>query len=76
MKFPRCGRPNNYPRKRGKLLHHTGHVDTAKNVWIAKQVSLANVTIITVIGLDTLIHHSVHDNVGVHSFVYSALHNF
>ena len=59
---------------RGKLLHHMGHVVTAKNAWIAKQVSLVHVTVITLIDLYTLIHfvHSVHNNVGVHSFVYQA----
>ena len=59
---------------RGKLLHHTGHVVTAKNAWIAKQVSLVHVAVITLIDLYTLIHfiHSVHNNVGVHSFVNQA----
>ena len=32
---------------RGTLLHHTGHVVTAKNAWTAKQVSLVHVTVIT-----------------------------
>ena len=65
MKFPR--------RKRGKLLHHTGHV-TAKNTWITKQVSFVHVTVATLIELYTLIHfiHSVYNNVGVHSFMYQA----
>ena len=56
------------------LLHHTGHVVTAKNVWIVKKVSLIHVTVITLIGLyigPLLIHriHSVRNNVGVHSFI-------
>ena len=40
---------------------------TAMNVSIAKQVSLVHVTVITLIGLDTLMHLilSVHNNVGV-----------
>ena len=61
---------------RGKLLHDTWHAVTAKNAWIAKQVSLVHVTVITFIDLYTLIHfvHSVHNNVGVHSFVYQAFH--
>ena len=58
------------------LLHHTGHVVIVKNVWIGKPVSLVHVTVITLIGLDTLIHlmHSMHGNVGVHSFIYQAFH--
>ena len=40
----------------GILLHHMGHIVTAMNVWIAKQVSLVHVTVITLIGLYTLIH--------------------
>ena len=56
---------------RDKLLHHTGHVVTAKNAWIAKQVSLVHVTVITLIGLYTLVHlvHSVHNIVGVHILI-------
>ena len=38
----------------GTLLRHTGHIVTAKNVSIAKQVSLVHVTVITLIGLYTL----------------------
>ena len=36
------------------------------------EVSLVSVTVITLIGLNTFIHltHSVHNNVGVHSFIY------
>ena len=50
-----------------KVLHHTGHVVTSKNAWVAKQVSLVHVTVITSIGLFTLIHivHSVRNNIGV-----------
>ena len=56
---------------RGMLLHHTGHVATAKNAWIAKQVSLIHVTVVTLTGLYTHIHVicSVHNNVSVHSFI-------
>ena len=45
------------------------NVVTAKNVWILK--SLIHVTVITLIGLDTIIHliQSVHNNVRVHSFI-------
>ena len=55
-----------------KCIIHTGHVVTAKNMWFAKHVSLVHVTVITLTGLYTLIHfiHSVHNNVGVHSFIY------
>ena len=72
MKFPRSFDCNNWTCKRGNVLHHTGHVVTTKNVWIAKQVSFVNVTVITLIGLYTLMPliHSVHNNVGVHSFIY------
>ena len=36
------------------------------------QLKSVNVTVITLIGLYTLIHlvYSVHNNVGVHSFIY------
>ena len=57
---------------RGTLLHHKGHIVTTKNMWIAMQVLLVCVTVIAIIGLYTFIHltHSVHNNVGVHSFIY------
>ena len=64
---------------RGMLLHHTGHVVTSygaccyskERVEIAKQVSLVHVTVVTLTGLYTHIHVicSVHNNVGVHSFI-------
>ena len=45
---------------------------TAENVWFAKQVSLVHVIAITLIGLCILIYiiHSVHNNVGLHIFIY------
>ena len=71
--FPDAVDSNNYPCKRGKLLHHTGqvvtsygarcyiirgtllhttgHVATINNTWIATQVSLVHVTVITLIEL-------------------------
>ena len=40
------------------------------NAWIAKQVLLVHVTVITLIGLYTIyLIQSVHNNVSVHSFI-------
>ena len=75
MNFPGPVDCNNLPRKRGNFLHYKGHVGTTKNAWIAKQVSLVHVIVITLIGLYILIHltHSVHTNVGVQSFIHYVL---
>ena len=53
-------------------MKFAGHVVTSKNAWVTKQVPLEHVTVITLIGLYTLLHfiHSVHNNVGVHIFIY------
>ena len=63
---------------RGTLLQHTGHVVTAYGARcyikerVDRKASLVHVTLVTLIGLYTFVHiiHSVHNNVGVHSFIY------
>ena len=49
----------------GHVVTAYGHVVTAKNVWIAKQVSLVHNR-----GLYTHIHIIHGISVGVHSFIY------